>query len=148
MINGVKSINSETLHSTLIRLARTHKRRVNIEFTKILLTEGQPKILYYISENSGCIQREIAERCNIEPATVTSIVTGMENIGLIYRTRNDKDKRIMNVYLTEKGNKAQKEVAKILQLVDNECFAGFTEEEKIQTVILLNRLYENIIKED
>ena len=44
----------------------------------------------------------------------------MEKEELIYRERNTKDKRILNVFLTEKGIEAQKKVEKVfLELYEN-----------------------------
>lgn len=141
-----EDIRIQTLHMTLIRLSRTHHRRTHAEFSKIGITQGQPKILDFLSINDGCIQREIAYNCNIEAATVTSILSIMEKAELIYRNQDPKDKRVLKVFLTDKGRLAQKEVEKIFNLIDMECFEGFSEEEKDQTIKNLNRLYENMLK--
>lgn len=140
------NLRTGTLHMALINLIKAHRQRVYEEFSKVGLTEGQPKILDFLSQNDGCIQRELAESCHIEPATVTSILTNMEKSGLIYRVLNSKDRRVLNVFLTEKGKEAQKQVEKVFSLIDEECFTGFSEEEKKQTIDILNRLYKNMRK--
>ena len=141
-----EDIRIQTLHMTLIRLSKTHRRKAHAEFSKLGITQGQPKILDFLSINDGCIQREIANNCNIEAATVTSILSIMEKAELIYRNQDPKDKRVLKVFLTDKGRLAQKEVEKIFNLIDMECFEGFSEEEKDQTIKILNRLYENMLK--
>jgi len=113
-----EDIRIQTLHMTLIRLSKTHRRKAHAEFSKLGITQGQPKILDFLSINDGCIQREIAYNCNIEPATVTSILSIMEKAELIYREQDLKDKRVLKVFLTEKGKIAQKEVEKIFNLID------------------------------
>ena len=70
----------------------------------------------------------------------------MEKEELIYRERNPKDKRILNVFLTEKGIEAQKKVEKVFLELDEICFDGFSEEERIDAINTLNRLYENLAK--
>ena len=65
---------------------------------------------------------------------------------LIYRERNTKDKRILNVFLTEKGIEAQKKVEKVFLELDEICFDGFSEKERIDAINTLNRLYENLAK--
>ena len=139
-------IRKETLHMTFIRLNKAHRKRCHEEFTRVGLSPGQPKILDFLIENDGCIQRELSESCNIEPATVTSILGIMEKSELIYRTQNSKDKRVLNVFLTDKGKDAQGEVERIFKLIDEECFEGFSEDEKLHTIQILNRLWENIIR--
>lgn len=45
------------------------------------LSPGQPKILYYLEEEKGCIQRDLADWCAIEPATVSKLLDNMESKG-------------------------------------------------------------------
>ena len=35
------------------------------------LTLGQPKILDYLKDHNGCVQKDIAAGCHIEPASIT-----------------------------------------------------------------------------
>ena len=42
------------------------------------LTAGQPKVLDYLGKHNGCIQKSIATGCQIEPATLTGILSRME----------------------------------------------------------------------
>ena len=141
-----KHIRSNTLHGSLMRLNKAHRKMAGHKFKEVNLTEGKPKLLDFLVNNSGCSQRELAKYCKIEPATATSILSGMEKEELIYRERNPKDKRILNVFLTEKGIKAQKEVERVFLELDEICFEGFTEEEKSETINILNRLYDNLAK--
>lgn len=39
------------------------------------LTAGQPKVLDYLGKHNGCIQKSIATGCQIEPATLTGILS-------------------------------------------------------------------------
>ena len=141
-----QDIRIDTLHGSLIRLNKMHRKMAKTEFQKVNLTEGKPKILDFIINNPGCSQREIATCCKIEPATATSILSAMEKEELIYRERNPKDKRILNVFLTENGIQAQKEVEKVFLELDEICFEGFSQKERIDAINTLNRLYENLLK--
>lgn len=138
--------NKNLLHGVIMVLSRKHKKILRNEFLKVNLTEGKPKILDFLIINSGCSQKDIAKLCHIEPATATSILSSMENEELIYRTRNEKDKRILNVFLTEKGIEAQKQVEKIFSNMDDRCFMGFSEEEKEEAIKYINRINDNLRK--
>lgn len=148
MIKKIRHKNKDVLHSALMVLSRKHKKKVREEMHKINLTEGKPKILDFLVVNQGCSQRELATRCHIEPATATSVLSLMENDGLISRIRSEKDKRILNVFLTEKGIEAQKQVEQVFTSVDEICFDGFSEEEKLEAINLLNRISDNLSKGD
>ena len=141
-----KHIRSNTLHGSLMRLNKAHRKMAGYKFKEVNLTEGKPKLLDFLVNNSGCSQRELAKYCKIEPATATSILSGMEKEELIYRERNPNDKRILNVFLTEKGIEAQKKVEKVFLELDEICFDGFSEKERIDAINTLNRLYENLAK--
>lgn len=136
----------DSLHKSLRTAHWAHRKRMWEEFIQIGLTEGQPKILGLLKWNDGCIQREIAVNCHIKASTVTSILLNMEKAGLIYRATNPRDRRILNVYLTEKGKKSNEEIEAKFRTVDEECFEGFTEEEKAQTILFLNRINDNLKK--
>lgn len=132
------------LHKAIIKLSKTHRKLAFREFAKIDLTEGQPKILSFLAKNNGCIQKDIADNCRIKPATVTSVLSNMEKAGLIYRSQNNENRRILNVFLTDKGVKAQKQVGIIFNKLDDLCFKGFSEEEKLQAIELLDRIQSNL----
>ena len=125
-----KDIRTNTLHGSLIRLNKIHRKMAKREFQKVDLTEGKPRLLDFIISNPGCSQREIASCCKIEPATATSILSSMEKEKL----------------LTEKGIEAQKKVEKVFLELDEICFDGFSEKERIEAINTLNRLYENLAK--
>ena len=56
------------------------------------LTAGQPKVLDYLGKHNGCIQKSIATGCQIEPATLTGILSRMEEKKLIIRQTKDGNK--------------------------------------------------------
>lgn len=134
------------LNLSIIRLGKKHFRRSGAEFAKIGVTKGQPKILDYLAENDGCIQRELAKHCHIEPATVTSVLGGMEKQGLIYRVPSKTDKRVLNVFLTEEGKEGQRKVTSVHEKLGREAFEGFSEDEKELAVSFLKRMYNNLME--
>lgn len=134
------------LHLSLSKMSRTHHRRVHAEFAKVGLSHGQPRILNYLANNDGCIQKDLSDNCHIEPATVTSVLSSMERVGLIYRKNNPRDRRVLNVFLTEKGKEVQNAIQNTFHSLEEECFYGFTEEEKIQAMSFLKRMNENMKK--
>ena len=138
--------NRNTVHGAFFSLVKRHRHRANKLFQEIGLSEGQPKVLDFLAAHDGCIQKDLADHCHIKPATVTSVLAGMEKAHLIYRKQNEEDKRIWNVYLTEEGKIKQKEVRKVFEQIDEICLKDFTEEEKQQVIYLINKMYENLGK--
>ena len=57
------------------------------------LTSGQPKVLDYLADNDGAVQKDIAAGCCIEPATLTNLLNSMEKEKLLERKTTDGDRR-------------------------------------------------------
>ena len=112
------------------------------------LSKGQPKILEYLYENDGAVQKDIAKSCFIEQATVTSILARMEKNELIIRKVDPDNRRFQFVYLTEKGKETQRNCQDVICEIEKECFAGFSDEEKEQAKVLFERMYNNLNRED
>ena len=144
MIKKLSEISQNTLHGGIIRVMRAQRKICSERFNNIGVSHGQPKILSFLYYNDGCIQKVLAENCHIEAATVTSILSNMERDGLIYRVRNEKDRRVFNVFITEKGKELKLEVDKIFDEVDENSFKGFSKEERAKALEFLDRIYENI----
>lgn len=109
------------------------------------LTPGQPKILDYLQNHNGCVQKEIAKGCHIEPASITVILKGMESKGYIERKMLNGDRRSLYVFLTEKGKKYIEYLNEKFDKVENTALKNFSEDEKQQLNDLLMRVFENMI---
>ena len=106
------------------------------------LTSGQPKVLEYLSEHDGAVQKDIAAACRIEPATMTSLLGGMEKKELI--TRSAPDRRSLCVYLTDKGKALIPLIKEEFSRIEDKATSGFSDKEKEMLIDLLSRLRENL----
>lgn len=72
---------------TIVMYRTFHAQRNAIRpgMADIGLSPGQPKILHYLLNHDGCMQRELADACDIEPATVSRLLDKMEEDGLVRR---------------------------------------------------------------
>ena len=66
------------------------KKRYWTFYPPIKLTAGQPKVLDYLGKHNGCIQKSIATGCQIEPATLTGILSRMEEKKLYYTSNKGR----------------------------------------------------------
>lgn len=74
---------------------------------------GQWYFLRALWEEDGLTQRELSFRVGMmEPTTVTAL-NGMEQRGLVARVRNPRDRRKMNIFLTDRGRALQAELMPI-----------------------------------
>lgn len=63
------------------------------------------KIVDFIGQRESCIMREVAEYLKVAVSTMTGIIDKLEDKGFVKRERNDEDRRIVRVMLTDKGHK-------------------------------------------
>ena len=108
------------------------------------LTMGQPKVLDYLKDHDGSCQKDIAAGCHIEPASITAVLSGMENKGYIQRSTKSGDRRSLYVYLTDKGREYVEMLNKKFDLVESLALRGFTAEETEELQSLLVRVYDNM----
>ena len=67
------------------------------------LTHQQSFVLGYLVQNPGSIQRTIADVTRTTPASVSSLVQGLERRGLVERRTEDGNERSKRVYATPEG---------------------------------------------
>jgi len=114
----------------------------NMKDTELSL--GQPKILDYLKENDGAAQKDIAAACHIEPASLTSVLSGMEKKELIKRETKDGNRRSLYVFLTDKGKALQKRVDYEFYNLEMQALKGFDEQEKAHIISALQKIYDNL----
>ncbi len=110
------------------------------------LSIGQPKILEYLYTHDGAIQKDIAEACKIEPATITNLLSRMEKNGLVIRKNKNGDKRYICVYLTELGKQDGKHVINALKLLEDIALKDFSKEEKKEFEFYLKKVNKNLVQ--
>ena len=97
----------KSLHYNLMAAHTLFQKRfllcVKQEYPALL--PGQPKVIDYLLSHPSSFQREIADGCFIEPATLSPILNKMGEAGLIQRNKNSRNKKTSIVSLTDKGRK-------------------------------------------
>lgn len=111
------------------------------------LTIGQPKVLDYLNGNDGASQKDIARGCHVEPASLTAILNGMEEKGLIERRMLNGNRRTTHIYVTEKGREIQKRVAEAFLLMEETAFSGISQKDRDAFMGIFERVYENLLCE-
>lgn len=135
----------ERLHELLIRTSSMHRKKSRQYFQELELTDGQPKVLSILSKMEGCVQKELAEACRVEPATMTSLLKNMEQTNLIVKEKKQiSGKRAYGIYLTDEGRALADKVEDIVVKMEQVSFAGFTPEEREQFLELFTRIYQNL----
>jgi DNA-binding MarR family transcriptional regulator len=67
------------------------------------LTNDQHFTLRYMNQVGTCTSSELAEVFDVQKSAITAIIQRLWEKGLIERTRDEKDRRVVYLTLTEKG---------------------------------------------
>ena len=136
-----------TLHYLLMAGHAQMRRCVQRALRETGLTPGQPKVLDYLGLQDGASQREIAEACHIEPATLSSLLRRMEEGGLVERRGLGGDRRTAHVYLTDRGRGMQRQVEEAFRRLDLAALGGVPPEDRETALRVLKAVLENLQKE-
>ena len=109
------------------------------------LTSGQPKVLDYLKNHNGAVQKDIAAGCHIEPASLTAILNGMETKGLIERRLCPDNYRFYIVYLTETGRLYVGRLENEFDTIESYALQNFSEADKEQLIEYLSRIYNTML---
>lgn len=138
----------ESLHYLLMKSHSVMQRKIYSEAQKIGLTSGQPKILDYLYDHEGSDQKTIAGYCEIEPATLGSILLRMEQKGLIERRQKNGNRRSWFVYLTENGKEICEKMHDIFGQADEQASKGLSDEEILNLKRTLTKICHNLDGKD
>ena len=129
-------------HQLLVAFGRSNHAMIS-RTREFGLMPGQPKVLEYVAEREGCLQRDIARACAMDRATVTGVLGRMEEAGLVERRPKAGDRRALEVHLTDSGWAEAEHVACCGAEVDAVAHRGMTAEEREELSRLLARVIEN-----
>ncbi|MCL2548721.1 MAG: MarR family transcriptional regulator [Symbiobacteriaceae bacterium] len=85
-------------------------------------------------------QSGIASELRLAAPTVTLMLNDLENSGLVERTRDSKDRRIVRVRLTPKGDETLQEQIKLHRQRVEKLLQCFGEDNASQLIALLRRM--------
>ncbi|MGH3012326.1 MAG: MarR family winged helix-turn-helix transcriptional regulator [Gaiellaceae bacterium] len=87
------------LRPTLLHL----NRRLRQELAPLGVTGGQASLLWAIRSSPGIGVRELAEHEGVSPPAMTAYVDRLEAAGLVARRRSERDRRRVELALTDTG---------------------------------------------
>lgn len=135
-----------SLHHAVYMTSNAQKNSLRPGMVRIGLSPGQPKVLRFLAAHDNCMQKEIADALDIEPATVSRLLTNMEQSGLVARSTSAESRRAESVSITEEGRIAFAQWEMFCHTVEEQSLQGFSKEERQQFMDFLFRMYQNLTK--
>lgn len=102
--------------------------------------QRQRMVLRLLEENGTMSQKDIQESLNIQPGSVSELISKLERKGLVERQRDEDDRRRVTLHLTEAGKEVQRTDRDTWMRESYQVLSG---EEMEQMTRLLERLLDS-----
>lgn len=107
------------------------------------LTHAQWVPLYKLMHGDCATVAELARELQADPGALTRAVDRLEAKGLVLRERSTQDRRVVQLALTDTGQRVAATVPAVLAEVLNTHLAGFSQDEWQTLIQLLQRMLAN-----
>lgn len=115
----------------LVREEKARKQMISPLLSNIGLTPGQghARILYNLLQKDHITQKELADRCRFDAATMSRNIDKLQDMGFLLRENNPDCRRSFLISLTEKGLAEAEETRKVFQQFEELICSGIPEDE-------------------
>ncbi|HAO5847168.1 TPA: MarR family transcriptional regulator, partial [Listeria monocytogenes] len=125
-----------------------HRSESTFKNKKLLetgLNIGQLRYLWTLYKEDGISQESMAKRFMVDKASVTRHIKRLEELGMIRREIDAKDRRIQRIFVTETGFQMHDLIEEVTAEWSALLTANFSEKEKDDLMHLIGRLSDNAI---
>jgi DNA-binding MarR family transcriptional regulator len=107
------------------------------------LHQGQNYLLAALWEHDGSTPGEIAAALNVTTPTVVKMATRMAATGLLTRVRDDRDNRLVRLWLTDAGRALQEPIEAERQALEDRVTANLTDTERRHLRSALTKIHDS-----
>ena len=118
------------------RLMSKHLERLNITYSQLM-------VLRVVNQEPGITAKEILMQMDTDKATLSGVLSRLQRNNYITRVKNEKDKRIQNIYISKGSETLCNEVSVIEKACISELVDGITMGEAEKFLQILDRFIEN-----
>jgi DNA-binding MarR family transcriptional regulator len=104
---------------------------------------GQNLMLAVLWENDGSTPGEIAAAVNVTTPTVVKMATRMAASGLLTRRRDERDNRLVRLWLTDAGRALREPIEAERRWLEERITADLTEVERGHLMIALTKIHRS-----
>ncbi len=119
-------------------------RGVDARMQPLELTAMQWEPLLLLALGRADTVAALARECQMDCGAMTRMLDRLEQKQLLLRTRNDVDRRVVNLSLTDKGRESAAGIPALVREELQRHLEGFSAQDQRQLVSLLTRMLENV----
>jgi DNA-binding MarR family transcriptional regulator len=126
------------------RVALRMKDALHRELRPYDVTPEQSAVLNRLWEEEGLSQKELAERTFKDEPNTARIVAKLERKELVFRRPDPTDRRVVLVFLTDRGRTLHPRLALLAEGVNRRASHSLSDEELAMLLDLLDRVYTDL----
>jgi DNA-binding MarR family transcriptional regulator len=131
------------LAEQLLRLTRRLQRIQKRHLVPVGITPAQSRLLRTLAHyETPPRMADLAERLEVVPRAVTTLVDGLETSELVRRVPDPTNRRVIRIELTDAGLEALGELRRARRAAAEDILAPLDTEQRAQLGGLLNALFE------
>jgi len=127
-----------------LRFSLQSHKKLEGDLDKVGLTPPQFYVLATIGYAGGLPFGEIGAKMMVTVSNLTGIVDRLEDKKLVVRKRDENDRRVVHVVLTERGAKVYKSTIPLFETCVSEIFAILASSEQKELSALLRKLNHEV----
>ncbi|MED3562772.1 MarR family transcriptional regulator [Bacillus xiapuensis] len=112
------------------------------------VTPTQLFVLGFLKKQGSCKVTQLAAMMDVKPSAVTLLVDRLEQNGFVLREHDKKDRRVVNISLTECGDEKLKKVMQERKAIAERYLSHLTEEELSVMATLTEKLAQAVNEEN
>lgn len=130
---------AERLGSYIKRAEQALTVAKNAALKPVGVTVPQYSVLLFLTENPGISAAALARLCGVTPPTMNTILTNLQERGLIERSPHEWHRNVLETRLTERGAAVMRDADTRAIRVERAVGAAFTDAERATLQELLTR---------
>ena len=125
-------------------LSQLQTRKFQEQLDPLGLTPFHWVVLCCLWREDGLAISSLSEQLQQVGGTLTGVLNRMEERDLVVRQQDGEDRRIYRIWLTDSGRSLQNTLPPIALTLREQTMSGFSEAERQQFSVLLNRAIKNL----
>ena len=134
----------QDIREAMIQMELARKRLLMPVFQELGLTVGQPRILNKLYEQDHISQRELADNCFVDVATISRNLDRLEKAGYLTREKRPDSRRSFLVVLTKEGRECASKVHESFRCADEQMWRGLDDKEAEAFLACARKLIRNL----
>jgi len=125
---------------------KQHVNRLLKESNMSDVSMGFIGVLLALYRADGQTISELGEAVSLEKSTMTGLIDRMVRAALVNREADPADRRVLRVWLTERGRQVQTGIGKVLAQSYQDLTSGVAEKEVEKVERILGHIIDNSVK--